>query len=159
MVEEEVKSIELDNAIFEVVVKKLEDRKQWFKNGTDSIHHKTENICLNYDLDRFQIQHKLTEPEHIIAPRKYGRQIQKLVRNIVGFNINEKKLFALDYVNGMYPEYIDWDKIPNQHRDDFSEWLHDEVKKENFVERNTGYSSVIYFRRKADYAFMILKWF
>lgn len=51
MVEEELKSKELDDKIFKIVVEKLEDKNHWRMNGDNSIHHKTENICLNYDLD------------------------------------------------------------------------------------------------------------
>lgn len=159
MIEEEVKGKELDNEIFKVVIKKLEDKNQWFANGAQSIHHKTENICLNYDLDFLGTVHTLEEPEHIKAPRKYNRQIQKLVRNILGFNTNEKKLFALDYVNGEYPEYIDLQKIPQENYDDFMEWLKEEVREPNYVMKSQEmHNSTIYFKREADHAFMVLKW-
>ncbi len=158
MIEEEAKGKELDNEIFKVVVKKLEDKDVWFEDSTNSIHHKTENICLNYDMDAFQIRHNLTEPEKIRAPRKYNKKIQKLVRNILGFNTNQKKLFCLDVVNGKYPGYIDESVIPGQYGEEFKEWLDNEVREENYVVRNTGYHQVIYFKREADHAFVILKW-
>lgn len=158
MVEEEIKGKELDNEIFKVVVKKLEDKEIWWEDGTNSIHHKTENICLQYDMDRYQIRHFLTEPERIRAPRKYNKKIQKLVRNILGFCTNEKKLFCLDVVNGVYPGYIDQGDIPSEHRTEFKEWLDNEVREENYVVRTPGYHNVIYFKRKSDYAFVVLKW-
>lgn len=158
VIEEELKSKKLDDEIFNIVVKKLKDKNHWKMNGDKSIHHKTENICLNYDLDRWGVTHRLTEPELIKCPPKYNRQIQKLVRNILGFSANQKKLFVLDYINGKYPGYIDTDKIPKDKMDDFQEWLHNEVTKENYVIKSNGYQQTIYFKRDSDHAFVVLKW-
>lgn len=158
LIEEEIKGKELDNEIFELVIKKLENKDDWEHNGDRSIHHKTENICVHYNLDYFGV-HTLKEPEYIKCPRKYYKQIQQLVRNILGFNDNEKKIFVLDYVSGKYGGYIDVDNFPIEHRDEFREWLHNEVTEENYVIQTHQYSNeTVYFKRESDHAFMVLKW-
>lgn len=159
MVEEEVKGKKLDNEIFEHVVKKLENKNDWESYSEDSIHHKTENIRINYDMDYFGIEHILKEPEHIKCPSKYNKQIQKLIRNILSFNSNAKKIFALDYVSGKYGGYIDMDNFPHAYKDEFKEWLHTEVTEENYVIKTHSFQNeTVYFKRKADHAFMVLKW-
>ena len=81
-----------------------------------------------------------------------------MVRNILGFSANQKKLFVLDYINGKYPGYIDTNKIPRDEMDDFKEWLKNEVTKENYVLKSYGYDQTVYFKRESDHAFMVLKW-
>ena len=160
-IEEEEKGKELKDKIFKIVVKKLENKKNWEETGEHHVHHKTENICIRYDMDWTNIQHKLTEPEYLECPKKYNRKIQRLVRNILGFNDNEKKLFALAYLEGEFAGYLDWDKFPNkkENRVAFQHWLDTEVTEEHYVMRAHGFqSNTYYFRRQEDHAFMVLKW-
>ena len=160
--EEEIKGEKLNEKIFEQVVKKLENKDDWKSSGDCHVHHKTEDICLRYDMDWANITHKLTQPEYLEnCPKKYNRKIQMLVRNIIGFNDNQKKLFALAYVSGKFAGYLDWDDFPDkkENGEAFAEWLKHEVTEENYVLKTHSYHSpTYYFKRQEDFAFLVLKW-
>ena len=160
--EEEIKGEKLDEEIFEQVVKKLENKDDWKPDGDNHVHHKTEDICLRYDMDWLNITHKLTQPQYLEnCPRKYNRRIQTLVRNIISFNDNQKKLFALAYVSGEFAGYLDWEDFPNkkENNEAFREWLEHEVTEENYIERTHSYHHpTYYFKRQEDHAFLVLKW-
>lgn len=162
---EQEKGRELDSNIIELVMEKLRNKNEWIStinNDWVTVRHKTLDITVDYNKDAFPIfsSCRITQPGHINIKGIFLRsKVRKLIKTIMSFGHNKDKQFVLDYLNGMYVNYIVFDDFGYSIRDEIKDYLKNEVDEQHYVIREFPYGSgKIYFKREDELAYIILKW-